>query len=431
MKKSLLFPFLFCSAVIFGQTPDDSLTSRLDDYFTSLTNLKQFNGNVIVSKNGNMLLDKSFNLTGENDSLKVDRESKFIIASVSKVFIKFGILKLAEMKKLQLSDKINRYIPDFPDAGKISIEHLLYHQSGLPRELTRKEEFDSLSLSKIIELAKEEKLQFEPGLQTLYSNVGYFLLHYIIDITSDSGYLNFIQDEIFRKMNLTNTLEFNSAATIPKFAYGFDNEDGKIMATSKKNINKFETGNYLSTAGDLYRFSQQILSGNVLNPSLTLHLFGKDSVLTQAGGRPGYRAYFYMNLKTRVTFIFVCNYTGIPFQETTSGILSILDGKPFQIPGKIHRVEIELPGELLKQYAGTYALEADQTMTVTLQLIGNRLFNVDTNGEKTVLHADSETTFFEKPDTNDGYEFSYNPETKRYDLTITDTGLKLKTKRVE
>ncbi len=431
MKKSLLFPFLFCSAVIFGQTPDDSLTSRLDDYFTALTNLKQFNGNVIISKNGNGLLDKSFNLTGENGSLKVTHESKFIIASVSKVFIKFGILKLAEMKKLNLSDKVNRFIPGFPDGGKISIEHLLYHQSGLPRELTRKEEFDSLSLSKIIELAKEEKLQFEPGSQTLYSNVGYFLLHYIIDKTSDSGYLNFIQDEIFRKMNLTNTLEFNSAATVPKFAYGFDNADGKIIATSKKNINKFETGNYLSTVGDLYRFSQQILSGNVLNPSLALHLFGKDSVLAQAGGRPGYRAYFYMNLKTRVTFIFVCNYTGIPFQETTAGILSILDGKPYQIPGKIHRVEIELPGELLKQYAGTYALEADQSMTVTLQLIGNRLYNVDTNGEKTELHADSETTFFEKPDTKDGYEFSFNLETKRFDLTITDTGLKLKTKRVD
>ncbi|MFZ4522165.1 MAG: serine hydrolase [Bacteroidales bacterium] len=84
----------------------------------------------------------------------------------------------------------------------------MHHQSGLPRELTNSEAYGSLSLSRIVELAKLEKLQFEPGTQTLYSNVGYFLLHFIIDKNSDNGYLTFIQNEIFRKMNLKNTLEF-------------------------------------------------------------------------------------------------------------------------------------------------------------------------------------------------------------------------------
>ncbi|RYZ51827.1 MAG: class A beta-lactamase-related serine hydrolase, partial [Sphingobacteriales bacterium] len=258
MKPSvILLSILLLCTTAFGQQPD-SLAYKLDAYFTALTGLKNFNGNVLVAKDGRVLLDKTYTISGETDSLEVTRGSRFIIASVSKVFVKFGILKLAEQKKLRLSDKLSRFIPGFPGGDKISIEQLMYHQSGLPRELTNAKGYDSLSLSRIVDLAKSERLQFEPGTQTLYSNIGYFLLHYIIDQTSGSGYLAFIQREIFDKMGLKSTAEFNSGKPVPAFAYGFDNENGKVVPTSQKSINRFETGNYLSTIGDLYRFSRQV-----------------------------------------------------------------------------------------------------------------------------------------------------------------------------
>jgi CubicO group peptidase (beta-lactamase class C family) len=430
MKQFLtLLLLLLFSIGVFGQVKENNLTHKLDEYFTALTNLKNFNGNVLISKHGQILLDKTYNIVGETDSLKITRDSKFIIASVSKVFIKFSILKLVELKKLQLTDKLNKFIPDFPNGEKITIEQLMHHQSGLPRELTNKEAYDSLSLPKTVELAKLEKLQFEPGTQTLYSNVGYFLLHYIIDKTSSNGYLAFIQNEIFKKMKLNNTFEFNSTKSVPKFAYGFDNENGKVIPTSKKNINRFETGNYLSTISDLYSFSEQILSGKALKKSLALQMFGQDSVLIQAGGRSGYRAYFYKNLKTDVTFIFVSNYTDIPIQEATADIINILDNKPYEVPHKINRVEIQLSTETQKKYTGNFALEADLTQTFSIEIIDNKLFYIEPNGEKSELHPDSENTFFEIPTTKDGYIFTLNQQTNQYDLTIISTGLKLKVKR--
>lgn len=432
MKKySTLVLILLSSLAVFGQAKKDSLTYKLDEYLKALTNLKNFNGNVIVSKQGQILLDKTYNITGETDSLKVTRDSKFIIASVSKVFIKFSILKLVELNKIQLTDHLRKYFPDFPNGEKITIEQLMHHQSGLPRELTNNKDYGNLSLSKVVELSKLEKLQFEPGEQTLYSNVGYFILHYIIDKTSSNGYLTFIQNEIFKKMKLKNTLEFNSTKLTPKFAYGFDNENGKIVPTSKENINKFETGNYLSTIGDLYSFSQQVLSGNALKKSLAIKLFGQDSIVIQAGGRPGYRAYFYKNLKTDITFIFVSNYTDIPIQEVTADIINILENKPYEVPHKIDRKAVQVAVEVLKKYTGKFALEADITQTITIQLIDNKLFDVDTNGEKTELYADGENTFFISPTSKDGYIFTLNSQTNQYDLTIISTGLKLKTKRIE
>ncbi|RXM54928.1 hypothetical protein, partial [Chryseobacterium sp. CH1] len=57
-------------------------------------------------------------------------------------------------------------------------------------------------------------------------------------------------------------------------------------------------GNYVSTTDDLYSFSQQLILGKNLRKDLVLIMFGKDSQLVQAGGRPGYRAYYYQNLKS-------------------------------------------------------------------------------------------------------------------------------------
>ena len=112
-------------------------------------------------------------------------------------------------------------------------------------------------------------------------------------------------------------------------------------------------------------------------------------------------------------------------------IISILEHKPYEVPHQINRIAVQLSVDLLKKYAGKFALEADESQTVTLELIDGKLFNVDPNGEKTELHPDSETTFFESPTTKDGYLFTLNPQTNQYELTIISTGLELKAKRLK
>lgn len=415
---------------LFAQPTSDSLTFKLDQYMAALTELKNFNGNILISKNGKTLLRKTYNISGAEDGLRVSENSKFIIASVSKVFIKYGILKLVELNKIKLEDKLKKYIPDFPNGNKITIEHLLHHHSGLPRELADYEKYDSLSLQKILSLAKLEKLEFKPGAKYLYSNVGYFILHYLIDKVSGIGYLPFIQKEILDKMKLKNTFEFNTVKNTSTFAYGFNYENGKIVPTSKKNINRFETGNYLSTVDDLFSFSEQLLSGRTIRKSLALKMFGKDSLLMQAGGRPGYRAFLYKNLKTGVTFIFTANYTDLPFQEMTTDIINIIDNKPYSIPQKINRKAIKVAVDTLNLYTGKFALEDDPRQMFTITVVNDNLVIEDNDGEKITIFPDSETTFFDNPLSKDGYVFTWNKQTGQFDFTIITNGLKLKTKRV-
>ncbi|MBB6331553.1 CubicO group peptidase (beta-lactamase class C family) [Chryseobacterium sediminis] len=410
--------------------PAQQYEKELDQYFTALTDLKNFNGNVKIAKNNTILLDKTYNILEADKALEVNKNSKFIIASVSKIFVKYGILKLAEQGKLKLSDTLNKYIPRFPSGEKITIEHLLFHQSGLPREIKDYEKYDHLSLEKIIELAQQESLQFEPGTQTLYSNVGYFILHYIIGKLSDKGYWNFIQTEIIKKYKLKSTGEFNSAQSLSDFAYGFSGEDGKITPVSHTNINRFETGNYFSTTDDLYSFSQQLISGKNLRKDLVLKMFGKNSQLIQAGGRPGYRAYYYQDLKSGITFIFTSNFTDIPFQKVTEDIINLLNGQSYSVPRKINKKAIEVPDEILKQYTGKFALEADQSQVFNIILENHFLYILDKDGEKTKIYPESSTSFFDNPKSEDGYQFLKGSD-QQYYLIIISTGVKLNTKRIQ
>ncbi|WP_172283388.1 serine hydrolase domain-containing protein [Chryseobacterium sp. LAM-KRS1] len=407
-----------------------TIKKEADEYFSSLTALRQFNGNVIIAKNGVVLLNKTYNLQNGPKDMLINRNSTFIIASVSKVFVKYGILKLVEQNKISLNDHLSKFLSGFPEGEKITIHHLMQHQSGLPREITDYEKFDKLSGDQIIELAKKEKLLFEPGSQTLYSNIGFLLLHNIINKVASEGYLKFIKKEIFDPIGLHNTNEYNGKSPIKNFVNGFDIEDGKIIKASAKELDRFETGNYASTIDDLFHFSQEGFNGKHLQKDLIKELFDENDVLAQAGGRPGYRAYFYKNRKTGFDFIFLSNYTGVPFQQVTQDIVKIFEGKAYHVPRAIKRQKISLSENVMKRYEGKYILEIDQSQYLVITIKEGKLYITNKDGETSEGVPDSEFTFFFDPASNDGLIFTLNKDTGVYELEMISDGLHLKTKRV-
>lgn len=415
---SILVAFFFCFTLT-----ANSQQREFNTYYTELHKLNQFNGNVLVAKDKSILFQNSYNITGVNDSFKVDQQSKFIIASVSKVFIKVAILKLAELGKLNLSDSLAKFLPDFPNASKITVEQLLFHKSGLPREISDYEKYDKLSLKQAIDMARKESLVFEPNTQTAYSNVGYFLLHYIIEKASGKNYFSFMQEDVFSKLKLENTFEYNNAADKSNFVFGFTNENDRIEATEIKTINQFETGNIITTISDLYKFSQEIISSKFISEKSKAVLFKNDSMLVQAGGRKGYRAYLSINLKSRTTIIFLSNQTNIPFEEIVKASTSISENKPFQLPKVISRREIELPTEILKKYEGIY-VSKEHKLHYTLKVVDKNLVIIEPDDTRTKLFAEDEYIFFDDPKSTDNYSFVPNEKGEIAILQIVTSGIK-------
>lgn len=427
-----IFIYLSVFLIAYGVTlaKGDSTFTRLNTYFSTLADQQSFNGNVLIAHKGSIIINESYNLRDQPVAMHVDSASKFIIASVSKIFIKYAILKLCEKGDLKLSDPLKLFVPDFPRGSEITVAHLISHTSGLPRELSNYESFDSLSLQQSILIAANEKLLFQPGTDTSYSNVGYLVLHYIIDKVGH-GYLNFIEKEVIKKNNLESIGEFNASGSVSGLALGFTYENGNIQEVNKLNMGRFETGNFYANIQDLYQFSTLLYSGKNLSQELAIKMFKGDSLLEQAGGRPGYRAFYYQNLKSGLTFIFLCNYTEIPFQNIISDVLSIFENKSVQVPIKTNRKSIAVADSILAMYTGTFALKVDQTQFFKIALVDHKLLVTDKDNETIAMMAESESTFYDDPQSNDSFEFYLDSQTGKYELILYISGIKLKTIKVE
>ena len=153
---------------------------------------KKFNGNVLIAEKGEIIYKNSFGLANESTKEKLNLNSVFELASVSKQFTAMGIVKLKEKGKLNYEDKIGKYLPEL-NFYDISIKNLLQHTSGLPDYMQL---LDSLLIDAtwdnktkiatnkdIIAIFSKHKpkLLFEPNTKWEYSNTGYALLASIIE----------------------------------------------------------------------------------------------------------------------------------------------------------------------------------------------------------------------------------------------------------
>ena len=129
MKKILAFT---CTLLIYTfMFAQDSTTKKLDALITAYANMGRFNGSALVAQHGKILLQKGYGLKNANDNSLNDANTKFQIASVTKTFTSTVVLKLVELKKMALTDKLSKYYKGFPYGDSITIENLLTHTSGI------------------------------------------------------------------------------------------------------------------------------------------------------------------------------------------------------------------------------------------------------------------------------------------------------------
>jgi CubicO group peptidase (beta-lactamase class C family) len=430
MKKIGLFIILFFSiqAAVLGQEvflTENQTAVKINEYFTVLAKQEKFNGNVLVALGDKIVLKKNYNIPADIAGLKTSPDKQLMIASVAKLFVKFAFLKLAEQGKIKLDDKLNKFLPDFPSGNKITIRHLVNHKSGLPRELTDREKLKDVTLEKIVELAKKETLQFEPGADTLYSNIGYQMLLYILSKAAPRGYENFMKNNLLKPFAMSNTYEYNYKSP-ENFSPGFVYQNKKIVPADASELKKFESGRYYSTIDDMYKFSRGIFNPRLTSKSTSVQMLNDNGVVAHGGTIEGYKSYFHKNAKTGLTYIFLSNYSQIPFVRMTTDIPDIVAGKPYKIPTIVNRIAAELNEDILKRYVGKYALKIDEKQKFELKLENGKLYFAQ-GAAKTELFPESEIVFFTDPQTDDIFEFVLDEKTRTYKMFLTTEGIRLET----
>ena len=115
---------------------DASVLSKVDEIALEGIKAKAYPGcQVLIMKDGLPMYDKCFGTFTYEDSKKVEPEHLYDIASLTKTTgTLLAVMKLYDEGKFGLTDPISKYVPAMKGSrkGRITIEDLLYHQSGLP-----------------------------------------------------------------------------------------------------------------------------------------------------------------------------------------------------------------------------------------------------------------------------------------------------------
>src|SRR5919198_1338671 len=112
MKKLFLITItIVLTKFLFAQ---DSTAKKLDELITAYVRMGKFNGSALVAQHGNILLQKGYGIKNAETNSMNDANTMFQIASVTKQFTATVILKLVELKKMALSDKLSKYYSGFP-----------------------------------------------------------------------------------------------------------------------------------------------------------------------------------------------------------------------------------------------------------------------------------------------------------------------------
>src|SRR5687767_8777339 len=99
----------------------DTISQKLDELMNAYCKVNKFNGSVLVSRKGSILLKKGYGIKDARTNKMNDEGSVFQIYSITKTFTSTVVLKLVEQKKFSLTDKLARFYPELPKADSITI----------------------------------------------------------------------------------------------------------------------------------------------------------------------------------------------------------------------------------------------------------------------------------------------------------------------
>lgn len=228
-------------------------------------------------------------------------ETRFRMASHSKLFTATAIMQLREEGKLRLDDPVTQYLPWFrvksaePDDPPVTIEQLLTHSSGLPREADAHwTTLDFPTAEEFQALMPGREAAFSPEVRWKYSNLAYTVAGMVVEAVSGERWADYVQRHIYRPLGMTaSSVDVND----PGLAVGY----GRRMPDGSRAVLPFVDSRGMasatgitSTVGDMAKFvSAQFRKG----PR------GGSQILGTAGLREMHRVRMLENTWTRGTGI--------------------------------------------------------------------------------------------------------------------------------
>ncbi len=308
---------------------------------------------VLSSENGKVIYEKAFGLANADYKIPNQLNTRIGIASITKYLTAVVLLRLIEERKIALADKLTRYIPDFPDGDKITIDMLMQHRSGIPHRVMPPEmESVGYTSAEFIEKVKQAKLAFEPGTQRLYSSAGYSVLARALEIASGKDYEQLLQEYVFAPAGMTDSLTVDGESVIERRAQDYYLSPNGLVNVPLKNYSFLVgAGSVFGTARDTYRFAEAVLDGKY--GAAVKAYFQGDGPFNASGSTNGHRSYYELARDKKYGYVILANNAGV-FDLIQQGLTEILQGKEVTVKTFTIPAIVPNPNKNLGEFLGPY-----------------------------------------------------------------------------
>jgi len=192
--------------------------SLIDAIFTPLISDNSPGCVIGVVKDGKLDFSKGYGLANLEYNIPITPQSVFRIASISKQFTAACVAILHLRGEINLEDKLSKYFPELDYHEDITIQHIIYHTSGIMDYFIilyvanyTFQSVETLNEDEIAEyLSKVRGVNFNPGSKFSYSNSGYFLLSQLVKRVTGKTLRQFAQKELFGPLGMNHTHYHNN-----------------------------------------------------------------------------------------------------------------------------------------------------------------------------------------------------------------------------
>jgi len=195
----------------------------------------------------------------------------FDAASLTKVLATTpAVMLLWERGKVKLDAAVQAYIPEFKGDGKeeITVRQLLTHTSGLRPDLSLTPKWSGYDTA--IQIACAEKLLSKPGTFFRYSDINFFLLGEVVQRASGRKLEQFVREEIYQRLKLTDTGYLPPDTQRPRIAPTEPGEDGMLRGvvhdpTARRMGGVAGHAGIFTTISDVARYARMLMNGGELD----------------------------------------------------------------------------------------------------------------------------------------------------------------------
>ena len=414
------------SGVLEAQGVTREQVARVDSIFQSWTDAASPGAAVAVTRNGRIIYSQGYGSAQLEYRIPVTPTTVFHVASVSKQFTAFAVALLARDGLLAWDDPVHKHLPELPDLGSpFTLRHLANHTSGVRDQwqlltMAGWRMDDVITRDQVMHLmSRQRELNFEPGSEHLYSNMGYSLLAEVVERVSGQGFGEFLQERVFLPLGMHRThVHLDHTRVVPGRAYSYApvpeggwrnavlsyaNQGATSLFTTVEDLGRWMAEMEEPTVGDPELWAEMatpaiLNSGDTTPYGLGLSVAPYRGLATQGhgGSDAGFRTQILHFPTERFGVVVFGNASTFNAGATARRVAEVfledrLEPEP-EREGLTPRPRVRVDAAVLDELVGRYRLGAARMVTVSRD--GDELRAEGMGDEVLALTPESDSTFW-------------------------------------